>query len=146
MQMNKPTQTIRAIILALVGFAASVAWAADTISQSIPFTQQNGGSGSGCPGAWTGYAKMTNDVGTLWITPPTNAVSGTFTDASGFASPYQSVAYVQCNDLHKWCDTNSVTFTATHSKKYELFVYVKSTPPPPTNGQPMNLQVTWQTQ
>ena len=146
MKMNKTIQTLCATLLALAGFAASVAWAADTINQTIPFNNSSGGSGSGCPGTYTGYAKMTNDVGTFWITPPTNAVSGTFTDASGFASPYTSIAWVKCSDFHTWCDTNSVTFPATSSKKYELFVYVKNTPPPPTNGQSMNLQITWQTQ
>ncbi len=143
---NQTPQAICAIMVLLAGFAASLAWAADTISQAIPITVQSGGSGSGCPGTWTGYAKMTNGVGSLWITPPTNTVSGILKDASSFASPYASVAYVKCSDLHTWCDSNSVTFPATNSKNYEMIVYVKSTPPPPTNGQPMNLQITWQTQ
>lgn len=111
-------------------------------TQSIPFTKKNGGSGSGCPGVYTGYAKMTNSAGAIWITPPTNTVSGTFTDASGLPAPYLSVAYVVCNNLMSWCNTNSVTFPATSAHQYQLIVYVKS--PSPTNGQPMNLQVTWQ--
>ncbi|HEY2328951.1 MAG TPA: hypothetical protein VGI63_03970, partial [Verrucomicrobiae bacterium] len=64
---NKTLQIIGVLLLVLAGFAA---WADQ---QSIPFTVQSGGSGSGCPGAYTGYAKMTNSAGTLWITPPTNA-------------------------------------------------------------------------
>jgi hypothetical protein len=148
--MNQPQkQNFVKIIttLALTGLAASVAWAADTISQSRPCTYQNGGSGSGCPGTWTAYAKMTNNVGTFWITPPTNVVSGTLTDASGFASPYASVAYVKSkNTLVSWCDTNTVSFPATNTDLYSLTVYVKSPVPPPTNSQPMNLQITWQTQ
>ncbi|HTL74217.1 MAG TPA: hypothetical protein VL863_13020 [bacterium] len=135
--------------LSLIGFTAGLAWAADTINQSIPCTYQNSGSGSGCPGTWTGYAKMTNTVdGTFWIDPPTNVVSGTLTDASGFASPYSSVASVKSKNhlTEKWCDTNSVTFTATNTDKYSLTIYVKSPMPPPTNGQPMNIRVTWQTQ
>lgn len=146
MKTNKTFQTIRATILALAGFTAAIALADQTITQTISFKTQSGGSGSGCPGTYNGLAQMTNDTGGSWITPPTNAVSGTFTDASGFASPYVSVAYVKRNDLVKWCDTNSVTFPATNSKTYQLTVYVKSPLPPPTNGQPMNLQVTWQTQ
>lgn len=141
---NKTPQTICAILVLLAGFAAGLAWAADTISQAIPITVQSGGSGSGCPGTWTGYAKMTNAAGTFFITPPTNATSGTFTDVSGFAQPYASVACVKQNDLVTWCGTNSVTFPATSSNTYLLTVYVKSPVPPPTNGQPINVQITWQ--
>jgi hypothetical protein len=114
-------------------------------TQCVPFTVQSGGSGSECPGVWTGLAKMTNSTGTFWITPPTNTTSGTLTDASGFASPYVSVAYVKRkSDLVTWCGTNSVTFPATNTTQYSLTVYVKSPLPPPTNSQPMTLQVTWQ--
>ena len=112
-------------------------------TQCDPFTAQTGGSGTACFGAYTGFAKMTNGA-SLWFTPPTNATSGTLTDASGFAAPYVSVAYVKRNDYVAWCGTNSVTFPATSSKTYQLMVYVKSPLPPPTNGQPMNLQITWQ--
>jgi hypothetical protein len=111
-------------------------------TETIPFTKQSGGSGSGCPGAYTGYAKMTNSTGAIWLTPPAGTTSGTFTDASGLPAPYLSVAWVKCNNLSTWCNTNSVTFPATSSHQYQLIVYVKSSPP--TNGQPMNLQVTWQ--
>jgi hypothetical protein len=131
--------------LTLIGFTAGMALADQ---QAIPFTPQNSGTGSGCPGIWTGYAKMTNATdGTLWIIPPTNAISGTLTDASGFAAPYESVAYVtrKSNSQH-WCNTNSVTFPVTNTTKYAFTVYVKTPLPPPTNGQPMNLQITWQTQ
>lgn len=160
MKLNQLKKNLRATLLALTGMAAIVVLAdqpkdnngkqtvdqplGDACSQTVPFTVQSGGSGSGCPGAWTGYAKMTNAAGTFWITPPTNATGGTFTDASGFAAPYTSVAYVKRNDLTAWCDTNSVTFPVTSAKTYQLTVYVKSPLPPPTNGQPMNLQVTWQ--
>jgi hypothetical protein len=138
----KPTFGRILAVLALTVVVAGVAWADQ---QAIPFTKKSGGSGSGCPGAYTGYAKITNSTGGLWITPPTNAVSGTLTDASGFPAPYVSVGYViRKSDLVTWCGTNSVTFPATNSTSYELFVYVKNTPPPPTNGQPMTLQITWQ--
>jgi hypothetical protein len=112
--------------------------------QQIPFTVKTV-SGSGCPGASTGYAKMTNSAGSIWITPPTNTTSGTFTDASGFGGSYVSVVNVtRKSDSVTWCETNSVTFPATNSTSYQLVVYVKNTPPPPTNGQPMTLQITWQ--
>jgi hypothetical protein len=92
---------------------------------------------------------MTNSAdGTFWITPPTNVVSGTLKDASDFAAPYSSVACVLSKNhfLLKWCETNSVTFPATNTDKYSLTIYVKNQTPPPTNGQPMNLQITWKTQ
>ena len=149
MKTNRTAQTLGITLLALAGLAASIAWAADTINQTIPCACQGGGSGSGCPGAWTAYGKMTNSTdGTLWVTPPTNVVSGTLTDASGFAAPYVSVAYAKSKKYFglSWCGTNSVTFPVTNSDQYELFIYVKSPVPPPTNGQPMNLQITWQTQ
>jgi hypothetical protein len=138
---HQPTFGQIIIVLALAGFMTCVA-VADV--QVIPFTVKTV-SGSGCPGAYTGYAKMTNGIGSIWITPPTNTTSGTFTDASGFQPPYVSVAaVVRKSDSASWCDTNSVTFPATNSTSYQLMVIVKSTPPPLTNGQPMNLQITWQ--
>ncbi len=131
-------------LLALTGFVASLAWADQ---QKIPFTPQNSGSGSSCPGTWTGYAKMTNTTdGTIWVKPPTNAISGTLTDASNNGSNYVSVACVKrLSDQMKWCDTNSVTFPVTNTAKYSLYIYVKSPLPPPTNSQPIDIQVTWRT-
>jgi hypothetical protein len=128
---------------AVAALAGLMACAALADTQQIPFTVKTV-SGSGCPGAYTGYAKMTNSAGSIWITPPTNTTSGTLTDASGFGAPYVSVACVdRKSDLVSWCGTNSVTFPATISTSYQLMIVVKSTPPPPTNGQPMNLQITW---
>jgi len=149
-KQNKQTLGKTLTALSLIGFTACIAWATPIIqNQTIGFTPQNSGTGSGCPGIWTGYAKMTNTTdGTFSIQPPTNIVviSGTLKDASGLPSPYVSVACVKNPDTgEKWCDTNSVTFPATNSAKYTLTVYVKSPLPPPTNTQPMNLQVTWHT-
>jgi hypothetical protein len=128
-------------VLAITGFMTVMALAG---IQQIPFTTKTV-SGSGCPGDYTGYAKMTNSAGGIWITPPTNTTSGTLTDASGFGAPYVSVASVQRkSDSVSWCGTNTVTFPATNSTSYQLMIVVKNTPPPPTNGQPMTLQITWQ--
>ncbi len=131
-------------LLALAGFTAGIVLADQ---QAIPFTPQNSGTGSGCPGTWTGYVKMTNSTdGTFWIIPPTNAISGTLTDASGFASPYVSVANGKRKSASvTWCGTNTVNFPVTNTAKYSLTIYVKSPLPPPTNGQPVNLQITWHT-
>jgi hypothetical protein len=145
--MNKTIkQNLGKIIASLmcIGFITCIALADQ---QAIPFTPQHGGSGSDCPGIWTGYAKMTNATdGTIWVKPPTNAVSGTLTDAAIGTSNYVSVACVKrLSDQKKWCDTNSVTFPVTNTAKYSLTIYVKSPLPPPTNGQPINAQITWQT-
>lgn len=131
--------TLAALIFA--GCATNMQTESNT-TQSDLFTKKNGGSGSGCPGTYKGYAKMTNSVGAFFITPPAGTTNGTFTDASGLSAPYVSVACVVCSDFSSWCNTNSVTFPASSSKQYSLTVYVKSSPP--TNGQPMNLQITWQ--
>jgi len=139
--MKRLSRKLTVVALTLASLAANLAWAGQ---ETIPFTNKSV-SGSGCPGAYTGYAKMTNSAGSIWITPPANTTSGTFTDASGFASPYVSVVNViRRSDNASWCETNSVTFPATNSTSYQLALYVKNTPPPPTNGQPMTLEITWQ--
>ena len=143
MEKQKSTLLTFAAVVGLLLIAGSNTVRADT--QTIPFTATGGGSGSGCPGTYTGYAKMTNGSGTFWITPPAGTTNGTLTDASGFAAPYVSVAVVKRkSDQFAWCGTNSVTFMATNTQQYALTVDVKSTLPPPTNGQPMTLQITWQ--
>jgi hypothetical protein len=143
--MKKTKFTFSHIILtlSLTGFAACVV-RADT--QADKATVIDGGStNSPCPGVFHAYAKMTNSAGAFWLTPSNNASSGTFTDASGFAPPYSSVVFVtRKRDLATWCGTNSVTFPATNSTQYSLTVYIKSTPPPPTNSQPLMLQIHWQ--
>lgn len=142
MEKQKSTLLTFAAVLGLLLAASADRVLADT--QTIPFTATAGGSGSGCPGTYKGYAKMTNSSGTFWITPPAGTTNGTLTDASGFSAPYVSVAVAKRkSDSFIWCGTNSVTFTATNTQQYALTVYVKSTTPPPTNGQPMTLQITW---
>ncbi len=125
---------------AVIAFAVSVAWADNTM-QTIPFIKQNGGSGSGCPGSYVGYARMTNSAGGLWLTPPTNVVSGTFTNLSGV----NGATCVTARNFVSWCGTNGVTFPATNSTSYEMTFNIK-TSPTPTNGQPINLQIIWNTQ
>ena len=140
MKKNITSKITCAAILILAGFVARIGLA-DT--EIIPFTVKSV-SGSGCPGAYSGYAKMTNGTGTFWITPPTGTTNGTLTDASGFPSPYVSVVkVVRSPDQVSWCDTNSINFPVTNGYLYSLTVYVKSPVPPPTNGEPMNVQITW---
>jgi hypothetical protein len=140
MKNNKFSKITCAAILVLVGLAGFVSLADN---QMIPFTPQTV-SGTGCPGAYTGFAKMTNSTGSFWITPPTNTTTGTLTDISGFSAPYTSVACVKSRTGLNWCETNSVSFPATNSTSYTLTICVKSPLPPPTNGQPVNIQITWQ--
>jgi len=140
MKKNKTSLKVCAMFI-VAGFMTCVALAD---MQTVCFITKSV-SGSGCPGSYSGYGKMTNGIGGFWITPPANATSGTLTDASGFPSPYVSLAYVmRRSDQVSWCGTNSVTFPATNSTTYQLMVVVKNTPPPPTNGQPMNLQIIWE--
>jgi hypothetical protein len=131
------------VVLAVAG-CAGLSGLGGTGTQTVPFTLKNGGSiTNACPGVFYGYAKMTNSTGTFWITPPTNTASGTLTDVSGFGPPYASFACVNCNNFTTWCHSNSVTFPVASKLEYTLTVYVTSTPPP-TNGQPISLQITWQ--
>jgi hypothetical protein len=127
--------------LAITGLVVGIAWA-DT--ELIPFTDKTG-TMPGCVGAYTGYAKYTNVInGAIWVNPPTNCTSCTFADASQFGSNYVSIATVTPFGQSTLCNgSNSITVTVTNTTKYEFIVFVKSPVPPPTNGQPMNLQVTW---
>ena len=127
--------------LALTGLAASIAWAEQ---QSAPATVATGTNP--CAGTYYAYAKMTNDTGSIWIKPPTNIVvtSGTLTDKSGFPAPYSSYATILKKGTTSYlCGSNSVTFPATNTASYQLMVVVTSSTPPPTNGEPMTLQIDW---
>jgi hypothetical protein len=101
------------------------------------------GSGTdGCLGNYYALAKMTNSSGGFWLTPPTGTHTGTFTNASGIAAS-SGVVVIRKSDQTAWCtNKTSLTFPATNSS-YELILYITSHTPPPTNGQPLSLQVTW---
>ena len=118
----------------------------DTSIQINQLDKATTGQGSNsCSGVYYAYAKMTNSTGGLWLTPPAGTTSGIFTDASGFPLPYSSVVQVtRRNDGTTWCEATSVTFPATNTTSYQLIVYVTSPTPPPTNGQPMTLEIQWQ--
>jgi hypothetical protein len=133
------------VIMGMAILTGLMGWVARADVQLVAFKLSSGGStNTPCSGAYTGYARMTNSAGSLWIRPPTNTTTGTFTDASGFGPPYWSVVTVlRQSDFASWCQTNSVTFPATNGTSYELTLWVKSTPPPPTNGQPLSLQIVW---
>ena len=138
------TMTDAQIVDALADLqAASIS--PDTLTQS-QFDKATTGQGSNsCSGVYYAYAKMTNSTGGLWLTPPVGTTAGIFTDASGFPLPYSSVVQItRRNDGATWCGATSVTFPATNTTSYQLIVYVTTPTPPPTNGQPMTLEIQWQ--
>lgn len=108
------------------------------------FVPQNGTVS--CCGSYQGFANITNSItGTVWFTPPAGATNCIATDSSGFASPYVSVVKAtRKNDAAYWCGTNSLNFPASSSKQYKFIIYIKNTPPPPTNGAPLTLDIQWQ--
>ncbi len=134
--MKKITLQIFALAL-ITGLAARIARADTTNTQTVPFHPLSVSSG-GCPGTFTGYAYMTNNAAIMWVTPPPGTSSGTMNNLSGYNS---AVCVTRSGVPIKSCDTNSVTFAATNSYSYELYLYVKTSGP--TNGQPMTVQVIW---
>jgi hypothetical protein len=141
---NGMTKTIVcAAALALAGLTACIA---SQQTQNDPPTFGKG-SGSGCIGTYYAVAQMTNGLGLFLITPPSGTTNGVFKDISGFPPPYASAKVViRGSDGKSWCtnNANGVTFPASSSDTYEMAVYVNSKTPPPTSGQPLVLQVTWQ--
>jgi hypothetical protein len=104
------------------------------------------GSGStSCCGSYTGMAYITNSAtGTLVFTPPAGATNCIATDVSGLASPYESVVKVTRTDnLFSTCGTNSISFPVSSNKSYKFNIYIKNTPPPPSAGDTLTLDVQW---
>jgi hypothetical protein len=99
-----------------------------------------------CVGSYSGSAKITNSAtGTLWFTPPAGTTNGTATDATGLSAPYSSVVLaMRKRDMMIWCGSNTVSFPATSADQYKFTIYIKNTPPPPTNGQVLTLDLSWQ--
>jgi hypothetical protein len=143
MKMNKWIGSkLAAAAVACIGLAVGAAWADNQID---PYTPLTGPITNTC-GVYYGCAKMTNGQGSYWITPPTNitVISGTLTDTSGYGPPYSSMTLVGCINGKSWCsNSSSLTFPATNGLKYSMTIVATGTPPP-TNGQPISLQVSWQ--
>ena len=140
MKIKSRIKIIGLVAFAMAGFISYVALAENQMVKAT-----TGQGTSSCSGTYYAFAKMTNGSGGVWLTPPTNVTSGTFTDLSGFPAPYSSAVIVERRDLKSWCGTNSLTFPATNTTTYSVTVYVTSPAPPPTNGQPLNVSVTWNT-
>lgn len=98
-----------------------------------------------CVGSYTAFAIITNSAtGDIWFTPPNGTTNCTITDISGLGSTYVSVVKAFRKDTLAWCGTNTVTFPASSLKQYRFYIYVENTPPPPTNGDVLTLDVQWQ--
>ena len=141
---NRMSKIVSTAALILAGFMGCIA---SEVAQNIQATVGQG-TGSDCVGTYYALAKMTNSSGLFWLTPPAGTTTGIFKDASGFPAPYASTIMVgRRSDQATWCtnsSTNGLSFPASSSTSYCMTVYVNSKNPPPTNGQPMTLQVTWQ--
>jgi hypothetical protein len=115
-----------------------------SVNECVNYVGSQGSNSSSCLGNYYGFAKMTNVTGSIWITPPTNTVTGTFTNLSIIDTNATYTLYVmQRNDGVCWCATNSVTFPATNPAQYSLSMYVKGAKSSITNGQPFILQINW---
>lgn len=101
---------------------------------------------AGCPGDYRGSLKMTNGAASFWLTPPVGTTQATFTDVSGYGTPYRSAVAVQRRaDGMIWCSTNgTVTFPATNTATYQLVLYVKTPTPTNATSQAVIAQVVWQ--
>jgi hypothetical protein len=139
-------RTLKIICAAAVILAGLMACIASEQTQSdVPAMGEV--TGTGCPPTYYALARMTNSAGQFWLTPPAGTTNGIFMDVSGFPKPYaSSTQVIRRSDLNPWCatGTNGVSFPASSSTSYSMAVYVTSKTPPPTNGQPLVLQVTWQ--
>jgi hypothetical protein len=156
--MKKTTQlgiivvTALTLPLAFVGCSTSAKKTAAKPAFSLMATPTycgafNNTSGSiVCVGSYTGYAYITNSATTnIWFTPSSGITNCTITDSSGLSSPYWSVVRASSKDLiFSACGTNTVSFPVSSSKQYRFTIYIKNTPPPPTNGQVLTLDVEWQ--
>lgn len=127
---------------------AALALAAFTALVAVAENQSDGAvTGQGTPpcggSTYYAFAKMTNGMGTFWLTPTGNVSSGTFTNATG-GGP-SCVLSVTRRDTTQWCSNNThgLVFPATNATSYSLTAYFTSQTPPLTNGQPINLRVTW---
>ena len=97
-------------------------------------------------GSYYGIEHYTNGAGSFTITPSNGVSSFTFSDISGIPAPYNSWAigfdkitggHFPTNNVF----TNTVTFSVISSHTYNLTVFIKNPPPPPTNGQAITLKL-----
>lgn len=146
-KMKNIKTLIVSTILLLVGAVTQAAPTTNIETFSIPITSgYNGGTPVACSlTAYYGWAKMTNSSGTPVIIPPAGTTLGTFTDISGYPSPYfSSVIATRRSDGHPWCDQTSVTFPATNSISYVLTDFIQVPYPTIATNMTITLQIVWQ--
>jgi len=141
--MLKTVSTLGILIMALAHISAL---AQSVVVEPLPASVSSGSSGF--VGSYYAFVRATNSVGGLWLTPPSGAQSCTVSDASGFSAPYVSSLMASPKDgSQTWYATNNnnLFFPVTSTASYAIILYVNSLPAPPTNGQPLMLEITWNT-
>lgn len=130
----------------MAGFINLAVAQQSTQTQPLPATFSSGSNTY--IGTYYAWVKATNSAGSILIMPTNGVQSCTIQDVSGYPSPYSSAFVVQRkSDGHWWYtnNNNSLTFPVAHGTNYTICLYVSSAPPPPTNGQPIMLQIQWST-
>ena len=140
------TSTICAAAITAVGCAGLGVAQQSTQTEILPATM---GTGSNTYiGTYYAMVKATNSAGSILISPTNGVQSCTLQDISGYPAPYSSsLVATRKSDGHCWYtnNNNSLTFPVTNGINYTMCAYVNSMPPPPTNGQPITLQIQWST-
>jgi len=143
---NKTLKIATALGLFAGGFIHSDALAQSCIVEPLPATMSSGSNSYA--GSYYAFVRATNSSGGLWIVPSNGVQSCTVSDISGFSAPYASMLIAARKDgAHTWYTNKncSLIFPVTNTISYSINLYVTSVPPPPTNGQPLTLQIMWST-
>jgi hypothetical protein len=149
--MKRNLVVLTCLIAAFALFAGNQKESTSSSSSLITQTSGSGavnmsGGSTSCCGSYSGFANITNDAtGTVWFSPPSGTTNCVATDSSGLPSPYVScIKAIRKGDLVSWCGTSSVSFPATSNREYKFIIYVKNTPPPPSDGDILTLDIQWQ--
>jgi hypothetical protein len=146
MNKNKTLKTLSIVGIITAGFMHCGALAQSSMIQPLPPIMIPGSNSYA--GAFYAYVKGTNSSGGFSITPSIGVQSCTVSDVSGFPAPYSSCVIASRRDTgHTWYTNQncSLIFPVTNTLSYTIMLYVTSVPPPPTNGQPLMLQIAWST-
>ena len=146
MNKNKTLKIVTLIGLVMAGLMHCGALAQSTMVEPLPATMITGSNTYA--GAYYATVRATNISGGLWLMPSNGVQSCTVADTSGLPSPYASSLVVSCKNGAHMYSTNqncNLIFPVTNTTSYSIMLYVNSVPPPPTNGQPLTLQIMWST-
>ena len=96
---------------------------------------------------YTSYVRFIWPGPTVWYTPKAGVTTCTVTDTSNVGAGYSAqVEVVESGTLKKFCGTgtpSSTSFPVTAGKKYQFVIFVHNTPPPPSAGQTLSLDIVW---